>query len=344
MTLKINKNQISRLVFSITVVLFAFGNCAKAHHGGEGLSGVGIAGPIITVPASTLPKKKKFISIFTDYINFNEFSNSKLMELDRRGEHVHSTASLFVPSISAGYGLTDNLTLGFKLPYVFRFGLKDIHDAEVGKRGNSIGVGDITFFSQYRFYKNKKSNLNAAIVTALKIPSGVTRTKGRDGEIFEADEQPGSGSWDPLVGLAISKKLGKFSVDTNGLYKFVTNGSQGSNLGDVVSYNLAVSHRLFNQGEFSFSQKHYGTQLAKKITFDTILEANGTWSQKPNTFHGFIDQNHGGTLIYLSPGFRFTYDNKWIWSTSVGLPTIEDLNGRQKAPSIRLITAITKAF
>ena len=333
-----------RIIIIILLLLFGFHRPAKAHHGGEGISGVGVAGPIITIPAYTLPKNKKYLSIFSDYTNFHEFSNSKLMELDKQGEHIHSTASLFIPSISAGYGLTDNLTLGIKLPYCFRFGLKDIHDAEVGKRGNSIGVGDITFFSQYRFYKNEKSNLHAALISGLKIPSGVTRTKGRDGEIFEADEQPGSGSWDTLVGLALSKTFRKFSVHTNGLYKFTTNGSQGSNLGDVVSYNFAVSHRLFNQGEFSFSKKHFQSKAAKKTIFDFILEANGIWSQKPNTFHGFLDQNHAGTLILLSPGFRITYDNNWIWSTSVGLPVIEDLNGRQRAPSIRLVTGITRAF
>ena len=84
--------------------------------------------------------------------------------------------------------------------------------------------------------------------------------------------------------------------------------------------------------------------MAKKIAFDIILEANGTWSQKPNTFHGFIDQNHGGALVYLSPGFRFTFDNKWVWNTSVGLPTIEDLNGRQKTPALRLVSGFIRAF
>ena len=331
-------------MFIMATIYIFFTSPAYAHHGAEGISGIGITGPIITTPAYTLPKKKKYIGIFTDYTNFNEFSDSELMRLDRRGEHIHSTAHLFTPSISAGYGLTDNWTVGFKLPYVFRFGMRDIHNAEVGKRGNSIGIGDITFFSQYRFYKNEQKHFHAALISGLKIPSGVSRTKGRDGEIFEADEQPGSGSWDPFVGLALSKKLGKFSIDANGLYKFTTNGSQGSNLGEVVNYNLAVSHRLFNQGHFSYGKIHYESRLAKKIAFDIILEANGTWSQKPNTFHGFIDQNHGGTLVYLSPGFRFTFDNKWVWNTSVGLPTIEDLNGRQKTPALRLVSGFIRAF
>ncbi len=313
-----------------------------AHHGGEGVTGVGLAGPIITVPAYTLPKGLKFINLLTDYTNFNTFSNEKLIELDKRHEHIHDTSNLLTPNIGAGYGLTDNLTIGIRLPYIFRFGIKDVHDANVGKAGNAIGPGDITFFGQYRFLKNEKHHLNAALLTGLKIPSGVRRTRDRDGDLFEADEQPGSGSWDPLLGLAISKKIRQFSLDANGLYKFSTRGSQGSDLGDIVNYNLAVSYRLIKDGDLYETNKKPTSN--KKSSMDLILEANGLWSQKPNTIHGFVDENHGGSLIYLSPGLRLTYDKKWIWSLSCGLPTIHDLNGRQRAPNIRLLSVITRVF
>jgi len=322
-----NRNKI---FFFIVVILLNISFCFKsnAHHGGEGINGVGIAGPIITTPAYTLPKGLKFINTTSDWTNSNEFSDRKLIELNNRGEHIHSTAHFYTQSIGFGAGITDNLTVSFRIPYAFRYGIKNVHDAEVSKRGNSIGIGDITLFTQYRFLKNEKHNIHAALLTGLKIPSGVRRAKGRDGEIFEADIQPGSGSWDPSVGIAISKKVKGFSLDVNGLYKFSTKGSQGSKLGDIANYNLAISRGFIN----------------KKISADAIFEVNGTWSGKPNTFHGFIDENHGGNLIYLSPGVRLTYDKKWIWYTSCGLPTIESLNGRAKAPSFRLVSGITRAF
>ena len=323
------------MFYYLLVVFLAFSLCegnAQAHHGAEGLTGVGLAGPIITTPAYTLPKGLKYINTLTDYTNFNTFSNKRLIEFDKRHEHVHDLSDLLIQNIGAGYGLTDNLTIGLRVPYVFRFGIKDVHDANVAKAGNSIGIGDITLFGQYRFLKNEKRHLHVALLTGLKIPSGVRRTHGRDGDLFETDQQPGSGSWDPLAGLAISKKIKQFSLDANGLYKFASRGSQGSNLGDLVNYNLAVSYRLIKDGDF------------KKLSFDLIGEANGLWSQKPNTIHGFVDENHGGNIIYLSSGFRITIDKKWILATSIGLPTIENLNGRQRAPHIHLITAITRTF
>ena len=323
-------------------VFFICEGKVEAHHGAEGLSGVGLAGPIITTPAYTIPKGLKYINSLTDYTNFNTFSNKRLIEFDKRHEHVHDLSDLLIQNIGAGYGLTDNLTIGMRIPYVFRFGIKDVHDASVAKAGNSIGIGDVTLFGQYRFLKNEKHHLHAALLTSLKIPSGVRRTHGRDGDLFEADQQPGSGSWDPLVGLAISKKVRQLSLDVNGLYKFATRGSQESDLGDIVNYNLAVSYRLIRDGDFYDTNKKSNPN--KKFSFDLILEANGLWSQKPNTIHGFVDENHGGNIIYLAPGFRVTIDKKWIWATSVGLPINENLNGRQRAPNIRLVTGITKAF
>lgn len=83
--------------------------------------------------------------------------------------------------------------------------------------------------------------------------------------MFEVDEQPGSGSWDPFVGLSLSKQLGKISVDANGLYKFATRGSRDSNLGDIVNYNLALSHRLLKDGVLSFNERKHC--LGNKYSF-----------------------------------------------------------------------------
>lgn len=324
-----------------------------AHHGGEGITSAGlsspttgitgtnVAGPIITIPASTLPKGLKFINFLTDYTNFETFSERKLRQLQESHGHAHNTQNLFVPSVGLGYGLTDNLTLATRIPYVFRYDVRNVHEGDVAKRGNSIGVGDITFFGQYRFLKSDKYRLQSALLTGLKIPSGVRRAKGRDGKLFEVDEQPGSGSWDPFVGLAVSKQIGKVSLDANGLYKFATRGSRDSDLGDVVNYNVALSHRLLQNGILSFREKRF---LNDKYSFDVIFEMNGSWSQDPNTLRGFVDKKHGSTLIFLSPGLRFAYDKKWIWNISAGLPIIHDASSNQRSPNIKLVTGITRAF
>src|SRR5215218_7222948 len=67
----------------------------------------------------------------------------------------------------------------------------------------------------------------------------------RQGERFETEFQPGSGSYDPLAGLALSQRLGRWSFDTNVLYVFANKGAQRTNLGDRFQYNGALSYRLF---------------------------------------------------------------------------------------------------
>ncbi|MBI3307971.1 MAG: transporter [Candidatus Melainabacteria bacterium] len=338
-----------KLAISITLIIFSFNNHCKAHHGGEAyINGPGIAGPIITIPARTLPKKKYYISTGINYINANEFTNAELINLAKRGEHVHDTRHFFTPSLSFGYGITDDLFIGASVPYVFKYDLRTSFNNRAIELGNSIGIGDITFLSIYRFLKNETNDLNAAIVSGIKIPSGVRRIKDDQRILFEADDQPGTGSWDPMVGLAISKGFKDFALDANGLYKFSTEGTQNTMVGDIANFNFAISHRVKDK----YLKKVFIEKvLNNNLKWDLIFEANGHWSEKPQFKFDLAlrhinirDDNHGGLLIYLTTGIRLNINDSWISNLAVSLPTIENLNGRQRAPNVRLIFAITKIF
>jgi len=341
--------RIIKLVTVIILIILSSSTNCQAHHGGEAsINGPGIAGPIITIPARTLPKKKFFISTGINYINANEFTNAELINLAKRGEHVHDTRHFFTPSLSFGYGITDDLFIGVNIPYVFKYDIRTSFNNKAIELGNSIGIGDITFLSIYRFLKNETNDLNAAIVSGIKIPSGVRRIKDDQGILFEADDQPATGSWDPLVGLAISKGFKDFALDANGLYKFSTEGTQNTIVGDIANFNIAISHRVKNKYLKNVFIKNIKNN---KLKWDLIFEANGIWSEKPKFRFDLAlrhinirDDNHGGLLIYLTPGIRLNINDSWISNLAVSLPTIENLNGRQRAPSVRLIFAITKIF
>lgn len=82
-----------------------------------------------------------------------------------------------------------------------------------------------------------------------------------------------------------------------------------------------------------------------------ILEANGQWSERPEieTFRrvghqSLREENHGGLLVFLTPGLRFIYDENWIFNFGVGFPVIEDLNGIQRKPGPKFILNLTKSF
>ena len=75
----------------------------------------------------------------------------------------------------------------------------------------------------------------------VKAPTGRTNEYDKLGERFEAEFQPGSGSWDGLFGVAFTQRFTAWSFDANVLYQQVNKGTQDTDLGDRFHYNAAVS-------------------------------------------------------------------------------------------------------
>ena len=79
------------------------------------------------------------------------------------------------------------------------------------------------------------SQVLAEIGALLDSIDSAARRMSSDGERLETEHQPGTGSWDPLVGFAASKRWGPVSLDGNALYQFSTKGAQDTELGDRLS-------------------------------------------------------------------------------------------------------------
>ena len=340
---KVKKKLI--LLLFLTACLLSLTTNTYAHHGGEGGlgGGVGIAGPIVTIPAYSLPKGSKFISLITNYTNADDFSNGRLSQLGRRGEDYDIVENSLSPSVTFGLGITEKLSLSAQIPYLFRYGIRKAEGIpDVVSEGNAIGIGDINIFGLYEFLHNEKHDLHLALLSGIKIPSGVRRDKTRQGMLFKAEHQPGTGSWDPQVGLAISKHFGFIHLDSNFLYRFSTKGIQDTTLGDIVSYNFAVSYLVGSRN--GLLEKLFVNNLfGKELKWHLIAEMNGSWVEKPKE-GSEREENEGGNLIYLSPGIRTIVDNNWIFNLSVGIPTIYALHGRRVPPNVRLIFGVTKVF
>jgi len=300
-----------------------------AHHPSGG-AGLGETGPVRTVSAATLQQNKWALALQTEFIDFDAFSDSKLKEKAQSGSDVHSVDSIFHTILSLGYGITDDLTLSLKVPYVILNNIREAHSDEpdeVHIHGDSRGIGDITIFSQYRFLKMYDVNMESSIILGLRIPTGRTGATDIDGERFETEFQPGSGSWNPVAGLAVTKRFRQMSLDADLLYTIATEGAQKTDLGDLFNYDIAISYRVFS----------------KPVVMDLIIEANGEWKQKQK-IDGETDENSGETVVFLSPGIRFLWDSKWSAYLSAGFPVVQDLNGDQNDTDMRVVTGISLAL
>ena len=364
--------MLTRFIITTAGAAFLLVQPAFAHHP-SGVGSTGGAGPINTISASPLDKGETAASIAFEWIKFDPLSNAFLANFGAthgHDVHVHSLSSIMAPAISFGYGLTADFTISARLPVVVRTDIREAaHEHGGGTTtgtvevlGDSSGIGDLTLLGQYRFYNNRASRTELALLLGVKAPTGVTDRYADNGELFAAEFQPGSGAWDGMLGLAATKRIGPWSFDANVLYILATEGTQNTDLGDRFLYNAAVSYRLmrgtsealtamklgalpepmWHGGPGTHRHNHAHREAPAGPALDLVLELNGEWHDN-QVESGVKDPNSGGNTLYLAPGLRFSKDN-WSSFVSVGIPIINDQNGIQAEPEIRVVTGVAITF
>jgi outer membrane putative beta-barrel porin/alpha-amylase len=353
-----------RFIAAMAVSTAIGASTASAHHPGVG--GIGGGGGIFTIGAGTLDQGQFAFSAFIEYIRLKQLSDATL--LANIGNDVHGLQSIESRSLAVAFGITNDLTVSVRLPWVRRTGIlegvqEDPADpATVRDRGNTSGIGDVTVLGQYRFLNNQASGTQAAALFGVKAPTGVTNLVDPFGEIFEAEFQPGSGSWDGLFGVAFSQRLNPaWSFHANVLAIATGTGTQDTNLGNRFLYNAALSYRVFGETASEphshdprSAYAHAGHTHAPvtkaptasaphtHVALDAMLEVNGEWHDKQRTA-GIVDPNSGGNTIYVSPGLRLTVEN-WASYVLVGIPVVNDLNGIQATPAWRVLGGVSVVF
>ena len=362
-------------------ILFFLTLPAEAHHPGGG-GNTGSGGPINTISADTLSEGLIAASVRYEFIRMGQLSDADLLAAAAKGTHAHSLRSIDAVSLSVAYGITNDFTVGVRAAGVRRsdirepgedmlsgghMGIMNSTDMSglmspdgINRRGNSAGFGDVTMLGQYRFHNNAQNGTSAAVLFGFKAPTGSTSQRDNFGNLFEAEFQPGSGSWDGLLGAAFTKRTGRWSFDVSGLYYLISTGTQNTNLGDRFLFGAAVSYRLVGatgsskevelheycmqprnqlQEHCLYHANHDHSDMMKTpYTLDLVLELNGEWHDKQR-IAGIPDPNSGGTTVYLSPGVRVGFD-RFSGFVSVGVPVINQHNGIQSKPDFRVLTGI----
>ena len=337
---------------------------ASAHH--PGIGGVGGAGGITTIGAGTMEQGEFGLALFVEYTRLKQLSDATL--LANIGNDVHGLQSVESRVVALAYGVTNDFTISMRLPFVRRTGIlegvqEDPSDpATINNRGNASGFGDVTVLGQYRFLNNLASETQAALLFGFKAPTGRTNLVDPFGETFEAEFQPGSGSWDGFLGAAFSQRLAPlWALHANVLGVLTGTGTQDTNLGNRVLYNAALVYRVFGETanephshDARAAYAHAGPHPSKvtkapaataahtHVALDAMLELNGEWHDKQRTA-GIVDPNSGGNTIYLTPGLRLTVDN-WSGYLSAGVPIVKEVNGIQPTPTWRVIGGIAMSF
>jgi hypothetical protein len=362
------------LTLSASILALVVASPALAHHPGGGGANTGNAGPINTIPATTIEQGHAAFAATYEHTRFGGLTDQQLIDAAGQHIHAHSIKTIQAPSISAAYGVTNDFMISARLPFVLRTDIREGHHAHdhatgaaintVDARGDSSGIGDMTFLGQYRF-PQRPFGAEIAVLFGIQVPTGATNERDVFGNLFEAEFQPGSGSWDPIFGAAITRRFGPWSFDANWLYQVVTTGTQDTDLGDQFRYNFAVSYRVMGYGgdpmaafahdppgghrlAHGHSHRHIGkaphvhAPAAPVFALDLILELNGEHDARER-IAGVVNDNSGGHVLYLSPGIRASY-GQFSAFASVGIPIINEMNGLQSEPEYRVVGGLGYSF
>ena len=245
--------------------------------------------------------------------------------------------------MSLSYGATENLSISARLPYIKRENIREGEleggVPEAHTHGDSSGEGDLILLSQYRVLE--RTSTVVSILFGIKAPTGETHEEDDDGVRFETEFQPGTGSWDFLLGASVSKSSGNFGYHANILYNKTTEGSQSTEIGDAISYNAASTYRIYDSHATHEHDHHAGSEYSG-LKLDLSVELNGETRRK-NKISGVSEDNSGGTIVYVSPGVRVS-SGKFSGFISYGIQVVENQNGVQTDVDSRIVAGISLAL
>jgi len=299
--------------------------CDICAMGGFGGSQGGLSGQS-AFSAQTQKKNQFSLSFLFEYQDWKHFDPVEAHELHEEGRDAHSRRSDSMYNAVIGYGVTDNLTLTLQLPFVIRE-TRQVEDHDfLGQSERSAGQGDLITFGKYRFYDKL---FGATAIFGVKAPTGRTSEKDKQGERFEPEEQPGTGSTDFMFGMAINKSFGRFTVDGSVLYQLKGTGTQDYEFGDIVRANLHGAYAIKERG------KYPGVQL--------LAGVNALLAEKDHENAERI-RDSGGTTMFFSPGLSSQLTDRLNSSATIMLPVLQNLGGAHQEVDYTILLSIGYSF
>jgi hypothetical protein len=264
-----------------------------------------------TISPRTLHEEDVSLDTGFRYQKSENFSDAQLLAADASGHDLHGTDWMAEFSVAVSYGVTDFLTLTASLPFEVVHGFRFVDSGVVNQANSIVGVGDATFMGKYSLLADP---IELAVIGGLKIPTGSTNQQSNTGDLLEPDHQPGTGSWDPLLGVAAGKQIELLWLGASVLYRITTEGRREFKPGQSVLAAVKAEYQLLGLGKFP---RLYGSiELSEQFT-----------AKDENS--GIKNQDTGGSLVGLGFGLRLRADPHMTIGVMFTIPVYQGLNGEQ---------------
>ena len=339
----------------LSVLLAASVASSPAFADHVGPTGVGGTGASLSVLSpDTLEAGHTSVGARLTYTRPDQRSDEDLRALAGQHIHAHNTDYNLNATVGVAFGVTDRLSISAELPFVRRDDLREGEHSHVGGQavnevvqlGSVSGFGDASIIAKYKLFDSEQSRF--AVIGGLKIPTGSTHKASDEGERLETEHQPGSGSWDPIIGAAFGTKLGAIGLNASALYQFAGKGAQDTRLGDRAAGGVALSHH-FGPAEHHHEKAEHNHDEADEhhehghSSWDAFVELTGEWEGRQKVA-GEVEEASGGKAVWVSPGARFNSATGFSLAASFGLPIWQDIRPSHPNNDYRLTIAAGKAF
>lgn len=305
-----------RAIPFLAVIVALASTPAFADHGKGAVGGK-------TIGPRTLSEESFSLDVGFKYQKSQEFSDQHLMDSATNDHDLHSADWVAEVFVGLSYGITNRFTVSLSVPFElvkgFKAGEFDGVTAEVAEADTISGIGDATLLGKYLLLNEP---VELAVLAGIKMPTGNTRQRTDDGELLEADHQPGSGSWDPLLGVAVARQFETFTLGASVLYRITSRGRHDFTPGQQVLF--AVKGELQILGLGTFPRLYGSIELSEQFTARD-KEGNVT------------NHDTGGSIIGLGFGLRLRATDKLTVAGTVTIPLYQGLYGEQHKERYELL-------
>lgn len=238
--------------------------------------------------------------------------------LDRRlSEHTFA--------LGAHFGLRHDFQLSAIVPWIDREMRLD--NPAGPDRLSANGFGDIALVAKWRFYRwdavGKAANF--AVMAGIEAPTGEDDARS-DGTRLPPELQPGSGSWDPSLGAAVTYEPGRWRFNAAALYLRNGKGAEDFKAGDEIFVELAAGNRFWLEpypGPF--------------MRFDALIRYR---RQDRAADGGSSLPDSGGAALTAGATLAFRPRPALDFQLFIEVPVWQDLNGIQLEEDVSIFIAV----
>ncbi len=215
--------------------------------------------------------------------------------------------------LAAAYGVTARFALFAIVPVLDK---ELTLETPLGRRtrGDS-GVGDVTLLARYTAYQRDRpgGTLRVAPFVGIETPTGEDDSADALGRLPQP-VQLGSGSWDPLAGVVLTRQVLGWQFDAALSYKANT-AANDFEFGDEARLDFSYQHRVW--------PRELGGGVPAFVY--AVMESNLVWRDRHEA-SGIEVPDSGGTAWFLAPGVQYVRE-RFVLEAAVQVPVAQDLNG-----------------